>query len=181
MRPPRPEMSDTTPPPVLLTRSPTGTVRLAGWLWFSSVALGLAAVVLRVLDREGQLSYLQETAAEVDATIPAADLETVALIAFWGTVGALLIVFLSEAILVRPFRLGLGWTRWVLTVLLVVNLGATLLASAFLTDDSGTLQPTPVLLSVQALLAVAALILSFLPTSSRWFRDVRTAPGVDPS
>lgn len=173
MRPPRPEMSDTTPPPIPPTRTPAGSVRLAGRLWFGSVVVGLAAVVLRVLDREGPLSYLRRTAGELDAGLADADLETVALIAFWGTVGALLIVLLAEAVLIRPFLAGRGWTRWVLAVLLVLNLGSVLLASAFLTDDSGGLQLPFVLLVVQAVLAAAALLVALLPASSRWFREPR--------
>lgn len=137
MRPPRPEMSNTTPAPVNLPRETAAPVRIAARLGFFSVVIGLAAMVYRVVNQDGQLAYLRRTAGGVDGTVGQSDVETVALIAFWGTIGLLVIVFLVQAILIGPLKRGVGWTRWVLLALLVPNLAGVVLASAFLTDDSG--------------------------------------------
>ena len=174
MRPPRPEMSNTTPAPVNVPRKPATPVRVSARLWLLSVVVGLGAMVFRVLNREDQLAYLRRTAGEVEGSVPQADVDTVALVAFWGTIGLLVIVFLVQAILIGPLQRGDGWTRWVYLGLLVPNLLGLVLASATLTDDFAGLQLTPLLLVAQMLLAVVALLAALLPASTRWFRDVRT-------
>jgi hypothetical protein len=174
MRPPRPEMSNTTPAPVNLPRETVAPVRIAARLGFFSVVIGLAAMVYRVVNQDGQLAYLRRTAGGMEGTVGQSDVDTVALIAFWGTIGLLVIVFLVQAILIGPLKRGVGWARWVLLGLLVPNLAGVVLASAFLTDDSG-LQLTPLLLIAQVVLAVLAILAALLPASTRWFREERRA------
>lgn len=173
MRPPRPEMSNTTPPPLNVPRKPAAPVRVAARLLSLGAVIGLASVVFRVLNQDTQLTYLRRTAGGVESGVPQSEIELVALVAFWGTIGLLVIVFLIQAILIGPLQRGKGWVRWVLLGLLVPNLLGLLLASAFLSDDTPGLQLTPLLLIAQVVLAVVAVLTMLLPAATRWFRQMR--------
>lgn len=166
-------MSDTTPAPIHVPRKPTTAVRAAGRFWSAAVLAGLAAVVVAILDREAQLRHVRETAADIAAATGGTDVEAVVQLAFWGTLGLLVIVFLVQAILTSALLRGVGWTRWVLLGFLALNLGALVPAAGFLTRDS--LTGTALLLPLQAVLAVVALICTFLPATTRWFREGRSA------
>lgn len=175
MRPPRPEMSSTTPAPVKLPPNPPSTVRYAARLGLVGVVIGLVALVFSVVDRNGQLAHLRQTIGGVDSTLAQSDVDLVALSAFWGTLGLLAIVFLVQGLLIRPLQHGSGWARWVLLGLLAPDVVGLLLATAFLTDGSAGLQLVPLLLMAQLVLAVLAVLAALLPASSRWFRDERRA------
>ncbi|MHA7239343.1 hypothetical protein [Arthrobacter sp. TMS1-12-1] len=173
MRPPRPEMSNAVPPPVSKEVAPPPLVRYVGALWLMAGVVGIVALVFAVLDRDEHLAGLRDTAASVDGTADAARLDQVAALALWGTLAAFAVVLVLEALLVRPLLRGRGAVRWALLVVLVLNVGAALLVSAFLGDDSAGFQPTPQLAGVQLAAATLAFLLGVLPPASRWFRDVR--------
>lgn len=175
MRPPRPEMSDPNPPPALAPREPNTEVRTSGKLWTASFLVGALALVVAFLDRTTHLSFLRETAGGLGTELEPDEIDVVIGLAFWGTLGALLVVILIEMILVRPLLKGGGWARWALLCALVLQVGAALLATAFLAGSDTGLQPVPWLVIAQAVLAGAALVACLLPGATRWFRAGRGA------
>ncbi|MDQ0734033.1 hypothetical protein [Arthrobacter agilis] len=170
MRPPRPEMSNATPPPITADREPPPLLRVAGGLWLASVAAGALALVIAFLDRETFLSGIQDTALSVDAGIAPEDAEMAATIAFWGSLGAFAVVLLLVVLFVRPLLRGRGWARWALLAVLLLDAGAVLLVQAFLSTDTAGFQPVPHLAVAQLALGVIALAVTLMPPISRWFR-----------
>ncbi len=144
-----------------------------GALWLLGSVVGVAALVFAYLDRDAHLARLRETAAGIDAGADAARLDQVAAIAFWGTLALFAVVLVAEALLARPLVRGRGGVRWVLLVMLALNVGAVLLVVAFLGEDSAGFQPTAHLAGVQLALAALAFLLCLLPPAARWFRDAR--------
>lgn len=180
-KPPRPQMSDAAPAPVPAKVPPTRPMLAARALWFASFAAGAAVVIFGFLAQENQLQRLRELVAEVAGvadTQDAAAVDAAAAIAFWGSIIGLAVVIVVEAILVSVMMRGRGGVRWALLVFLVVHAGVLLLADAFLGGgDYGTL--FSILLIGQLLLAVAAVIVSLLPSSTAWFRrKQQSRPGV---
>lgn len=166
-------MSNAVPPPVITEQPPPPVIRRAGTSWLLSVIAGVVAIVFALLDRETHVGSVRETAGSIDTQVDAADLDQVASIAFWGTLGVFGLVLLLEALLVRPLLRGRGWARWPLLVVVVVNTGAVLLVIAFLGNESAGFRYVPHLATGQLILAVVALVLSLLPPASRWFRTMR--------
>ncbi|MBG6217279.1 hypothetical protein IWX75_001734 [Arthrobacter sp. CAN_A6] len=173
MRPPRPEMSDPKPPPALAPREPNTEVRVSGRLWTASFLVGALALVVAFLDRTTHLDFLRETAGGLGTGLEPDEIDIVIGLAFWGTLGALLFVILVEMILVRPLLRGGGWARWALLGALVLQIGAALLATAFLAGSGTGFQPVPLLAIASAVLACAALVACLLPGATRWFRSGR--------
>jgi len=166
-------MSNAVPPPVTRAVAPPPLVRYVGALWLMAGVVGAVALVFAFLDRDTHLAGLRETAAGLDGTADAARLDQVAALAFWGTLAVFAVVLVLEALLVRPLLRGRGAVRWALLLVLLLDVGAVLLVSAFLGDDSAGFQPTPQLAGVQLAAATLAFVLGVLPPASRWFRDVR--------
>ncbi|WP_155850160.1 hypothetical protein [Arthrobacter sp. Br18] len=171
MRPPRPEMSEPNPPPVLAPREPSSEVKLSGRLWAASFLLGGIALVIAFLERTTHVEFLRETANGLNSGLEPAELDVVIGLAFWSTLGALGVVLLLEVALVRPLLKGRGWVRWALLVALVLQVGAAFLATAFLAGPDSSFQPVPLLVIGQAVLACAALVACLLPGATRWFRS----------
>ncbi|BBE22122.1 hypothetical protein MN0502_10050 [Arthrobacter sp. MN05-02] len=169
MRPPRPELSNAVPPPIVRERTAPPSVRSAGGLWLLGVVAGVVSLVFAFIDREAHLATLRETAGELDTQVDAAGVDQVASVALWGTLGLFALVLLIEALLVRPLLRGRGGTRWAVLAMVVVDAGAVLLVFAFLGDDSPGFHPAPHLAALHLVLAVLALLLWLLPPASRWF------------
>ncbi len=169
-------MSNAVPPPITAARQPPSLLRVAGGLWFAALAAGVAALVIAFLDRESHLASIQDTALGLDPGVAPEDAEMAATIAFWGSLGALAVVLLITALLVRLLRRGRGWARWALLAVLVLDAGAVLLVQAFLGTDAAGFQPVPHLAIAQLVLAAVALAVTLLPPVSRWFRSGHPRP-----
>lgn len=169
-RPPRPDMSDSTPAPVRRLSPPTTAVRVARWLWLASLTLGVIAGFFVFLSRADQLERLRALVIGLDATLDSETLDAAALIVFWGALGVLALVFALEAIMLNVMLRGRGGARWALLCLLVFHAGALVLADAALIAPDNTGLYLWILLLVQLVLASAGLVFSLLPGPSRWFR-----------
>lgn len=170
-------MSDPTPPPLRRPVKPSGAIRAARTLWLASFAVGMLAVVSAFLAREAHVERLSAAAAEIDPGGDALTLEAVATIVFWGSLGALVLVVVVEAILLRVMMRRHGWARWVLLVVLLIHFGVVLLADASLVAPAAEGILARVLLLGQLLLAGAGLIVSAVPGSRWWFRPEHQASG----
>src|SRR5690554_7910645 len=88
-RPPRPEMSDSTPAPVLQPVVPNRLVKLSRSLWTVGFACGLIAILFAFVDRGEQLGRLRELITGLAPDRDVHTLSALALLVFWGTLGLL--------------------------------------------------------------------------------------------
>jgi hypothetical protein len=180
VKPPRPEMSDRTPPPATLSRTPTGPVKISRYLWLTSFVIGLAVLAFAFLARNDHIERLSTVIADVEPDRAAETLDTVALIVFWSSLGAIALVILIEALLERAVVRRHRWAQWAQLLVLVVHTGVVLLAGAFIAlGNEGLL--IAVFLVVQLLLGGMALVVSVLPGSGAWFRAKNEPDGSDPA
>lgn len=179
-RPPRPATSDQVPPPLRPPVKPAGAIKAARGLWLASFAVGALIVVTAFFARDAQVERLSAAAAVIDPGRDAETLEAVAMILFWGSLGALALIVLVEAILLRVMMRRHGWVRWVLLVALAAHLGIVLLVEASVVAPDLEGIAARVLLVGQLLLAGAGLIVSALPGTRWWFRAEHQASGPAP-
>lgn len=167
--PRRPEMSNVAPAPVPVKVPPPRSMVISKVLWIVSLVLGASTLLLALLSQEAHLGRLDDLVNELatEQGIEAAD--AAAGIAFWGSLGALALITVLEAILVLVMLRGRGAARWVLLALLPLHFFVVLLTDAFLgLGDYGLV--FSVMLLGQLLLAAIAVVFSLLPASSAWFR-----------
>ncbi|MCU1409493.1 MAG: hypothetical protein JWR04_200 [Rhodoglobus sp.] len=178
--PPRPAMSDSTPAPLRKAPPPALTVLAARSLWVASIVGAVAAVVFAFLSRAEQLAPLADIIAGLQPDLDAAERDAVAATVIVGSLSALAIVALAEAILVRNLVvLARGAARWGLLVLVIVNALVCVVVSAFVAvGQYGAVSAG--LLVAQLLLACAALVAGFLPSASAWLgREHKSRRGAD--
>lgn len=164
-------MSDTTPAPLRRTAPPSQTVKVARTLWLFSFAAGLLAVVFAFLSRNVQIANLRDIVQELKPGQDADTLQAVAVLVFWVSLLAIVVVVIIEALLLVGLmrrRPGLRWA--LLAVVLVLQVGAGVLASAFLVSPSAEGTTVFAILVASLLLAGAALVVGALPSASAWFR-----------
>lgn len=167
--PPRPAMSDSTPAPLRKAPPPALTVLAARSLWVASIVGAVAAIVFAFLSRAEQLGPLADIVGRLQPGLEAAEREAVAATVIVGSLSALAVVLLAEAILVRSMVvLARGRARWGLLALVLVNVLVCVVISAFVAiGQYGAISAG--LLVAQLLLACAALVAGFLPSASAWF------------
>ncbi|AUI50188.1 hypothetical protein [Arthrobacter crystallopoietes] len=169
-RPPRPQLSDRTPPPIGQALPPTGMVKAARSLWLLSFLLGAVAIAFAYLSRDHRLERLREIVAEVDPAQDEATVDAVAALVHWGSLGALALIIVVEALLLRGLMRRRGGIRWVQLVVLLIHGGAAVLTDAFLVAPGEGEMYLRWMLVAQLVLASAALLVSLLPGADAWFR-----------
>jgi hypothetical protein len=171
--PPRPGLSWSAPPPIPATASLPRTVRAARTLWVLSFLAGLTVLAGSFVARDSNLQRLRAVVPDMAARSGAGSVGTAAEIVFWGSMGALLLVTLLEAVALAAVLGRRAWARWVLVPLLASHLPVLLLASVFLVP-TGAAGSYVVMLWVAGLaLAFAGLVLLFLPPAGAWLRQGR--------
>jgi hypothetical protein len=128
------------------------------------------AALLAFLNRRAQLDRLREAAAGIGTERDPMTLETVASVAWWGALGAVLVLIGIEALLLAVLLRRRGWPRWVLLALLPVHL-AVLAAGGSILAPPGAQTYFVLLLVAQAVLGAAALAASLFPRANAWFRS----------
>jgi hypothetical protein len=163
-------MSDSTPAPIRKVPPPASAVLAARSLWVTSIVVGVAAVVFAFLSRGDQLQPLIEVVGDLQPDLAVDDREPIAAAIIIGGLGGLAIVFLAEALLVRFMAVrARGRARWGLVAMVVLNVLLCAVAASFIAvGQYGVLAAS--LLAAQLLLACAALVASFLPSATAWFR-----------
>lgn len=167
--PPRPEMSDRTPPPIAKPVVVSGAVKISRYLWIGSFVAGLMVVFFAFLSRNNQTERIQEVIRDLDPDRSEDTLEAAANIVLWGSLGAVIVVLLIELVLMAAMLRPRGWIRFVQLPFLVVHAGVMIIADALIVGEDADGAYLAALLLAQLLLAVAALIASFLPGTRAWF------------
>ncbi|TRW45089.1 hypothetical protein [Georgenia yuyongxinii] len=147
-----------------------GALRTSRTLWLLSFVAGLVAVGFSWLNRDAGKQRLLETVTDLAPGRDAATLEALANVVFWGSLAAIALVVLLEALLMRTMMRRRGWPRVAAFFVLVVHATVTVLAEAYLAAPGGAGAAVRWPLLIQLGLAVVAWIVSLSPAASRWFR-----------
>lgn len=171
--PPRPGLSYSAPAPIAVIPPAPGTIKHGRTLWLVSFLAGLGVLVGSFLTRDGHLERLRGV---VEQMAPGGDAEAVTTatgIVFWGSIGALLLVMLLEAVMLGVVMGRQGWARWALVPLLVGHALVMLVATAFLVPDGDGGSYVLLLWGAELLLAFVGLVMFFLPASNAWLKSSR--------
>ncbi|MEJ1193932.1 hypothetical protein [Pseudarthrobacter sp. CCNWLW207] len=164
-------MSYASPAPIVVAPPTPRSVRMARTLWLFSFVAGFAVLVGSFLTRD---SHLERLRAVVDGMSPGGDtdaLSAASAIVFWASMGAMLLIILLEAAGLAIVNGRQGWVRWLMIPLLLVHVGAALVAAAFLVPDGDGGSYVWLLWGAQLLMAFAGLVLLFTPASNAWLRS----------
>ena len=138
-------------------------------VWIASFVVGLLAIAFAFLSRNAQFERLRLAISDLEPGQDDAVLDSATAVVFWGTITALAVVILVEALLFRAVLHRHGAMRWVLLAFLVVHAAVAVVADGFVgMDEEGLI--VRIVLAAQLLLAGVALVLALLPPASRWFR-----------
>lgn len=138
-------------------------------VWITSFVVGLLAIAFAFLSRNAQFDRLRLVISDLEPGQDDTTLDSVTAVVFWGTIAALAVVILVEALLFRAVLHRHGAARWMLLVFLAVHAAVAVIADGFVgMDEEGLL--VRIVLAVQLLLAGVALVIALLPRASRWFR-----------
>ena len=179
-QPPRPQMSDLTPAPIVRPVGPSGAVKVAHILWLLSLAVGLSAVVVAFLSRNAQIGRLRDTVKDLKPDQEAETLKAVATVVFWGSLGAVILVIVIETFLLLLMMRGRRGARWALLFLVIMQAATGVLATAFLVSPGGEGNAVFLLLAAALVLASAALVAGAVPGANAWFRAEHKARGHRP-
>ncbi|BAS10719.1 hypothetical protein AHiyo4_41410 [Arthrobacter sp. Hiyo4] len=171
--PPRPGLSYAPPAPIVVIPPAPRSVRLAWTFWLFSFVAGLAVLVGSFLTRD---SHLERLRTVVDQVAPGGGPDAVttsAAIVFWGSLGALLLVMLFEAVALAIFSARHGWSRWLMIPLLAGQVMVMVVAAAFLVPEGDAGSYVVLLWGAQLLLAFAGLVAVFMPSAGGWLKAAR--------
>lgn len=171
--PPRPGWSTRSAPPIgkLAPEPPPGIMRLAQFFWVVSFLVGTSCIFIVYLVRDRQLEWLRELVREMSLNIEPESLDSVTGLVFWVSLGAVSLVILIEVVFVSVLMLARNWARWALVVVLLLHLGVAVLAGALLIPPGDTGTYVLAFLAVEFGLALAGVVLSFLPRASAWIKS----------
>lgn len=179
--PPRPELQHFSPAPLHDEPTPSGAVKASRSLWLTSFGVGALAVFLVFLSRNAQLEHVGAMVREVDATVDSSRASFLASLAFYGSLGLLILVIVLEALLLRTMLRRRRWSRLSLLMVLPAHAIVAIVAEAFLTGPGGegamigsfalAAEGAQVrwLLAIQLSLASLAALTSFGPGARAWF------------
>ena len=168
-------MSDVTPAPLRKRTAAIRPLKASRLLWVISFVVGLLAAYFVFHFRQDQLDRLSELLSTLDTTglgtgHDAQTLRALAALLVWASLGALVVVIVIEAILMAVMMRGHGWARWALLVVLVVQAAVWVLVDAVIVAPEELVAYFRILLLSQLVLAGAALVLTFVPGATAWFR-----------
>jgi hypothetical protein len=147
-------------------------VTAARSLWVISFVVGFLAVGLAFLTRGTLMDELQDLIRGLMPDESDGTLERAATVAFWASLGGLVLVIIIEALLLRLLMIRRRGARWSLLLFLFVHAAIAVAADAFLSvGDVGMF--VRLLLAAQLLLAGIAAVLALLPGAGRWLRRGR--------
>ncbi|WP_285247040.1 hypothetical protein [Pseudarthrobacter sp. efr-133-R2A-89] len=167
-------MSWSAPPPIPAIPSLPRIVRTARTLWVLSFLAGLTVLAGSFVARDSNLQRLRAVVADAAARGGVAPAGTAADIVFWGSMGALLLVTLLEALALAAVLSRRPWARWVLLPLLASHLPVLLLASVFLVPTGAAGSYVVMLWVAGVALAFGGLVLLFLPPAGAWLHQGRS-------
>ena len=170
--PPRPPISDASPAPIKAPTPPPASITASRSLWLVSFVLGFLAIGVAFLARTAQVDELQDLIRDLMPDESDATLERAAQLVFWSCIGALVLVMVVEALLLRLVMNRRRGVRWALVLFLFGHAAVAVAADAFLAlGDTGVY--LRLLLAAQLLLAALAAIVGLFPGAGRWLHGDR--------
>jgi len=167
--PARPVMSDQTKPPILRKFPAPRSIKAARTFWLLSFVLSGAGVFLAFLSHASVTDELTEVLGRLAPSYDESSIDSLVDVIYWSCVAGLAVIIAVEASLLAVMLNRRSGARWIQLVLLCLHAGVVLVASAFLsTGDWGAL--IELLLLVGFVAALAAWVLSLVPSAHRWFR-----------
>ena len=171
--PPRPGLSYSGPAPIPVALPAPTTVRTGRVLWILSFVAGLAVLLGSYVARDSNLQRLRGVVADMAAGGNAGSVAATAETVFWGSLGALLLATLLEAAVLVAVLGRRAWARWTLLSLLASHVLVLFVASAFLVPSGAAGSYVVMLWGAGLLLALAGLVLLFLPSAGAWLKPER--------
>jgi hypothetical protein len=148
-------MSDVTPAPVPALIRPSKSMRLARAFWVASFLVGVLVVAIAFLRRTTQFTDLHVFIRGLQPGYDTAAVDRAATLAFWGSLAALALFLLVEALL-RPVTERRTGARWAMVVVLLGHAALAVGADPFIALGEAATY-SRLLLGIQLLLAAAAL------------------------
>ena len=173
-------MSDDTKPPVLRRIPVPRVVKVARTLWILSFVLGGAAVFIAFISQDTLIAELTETIGRLAPGYSEDDVSALVDAVYWSSIAGLGLVITIEAVLLAFVMNRRGGARWLQLLVLALQTGVVLVASAFITvGDWGGL--VELLLLAGLALAVVGWVLCLVAPARRWFRmtDESQLPAFD--
>ena len=174
--PPRPGLSYTAPAPIEVIPETPRSISVARGLWLLNLIAGIAVVVGSFLTRT---SHLERLRAVVDKMAPGGDADAISTstgIVFWGSLGALLLLIVLQAVMLAVASGRRGWARWLLFVLLACQIPVMAVTAAFLVPEGDAGTYVILLWAAQLVLGFVGLLALFMLAASRWFQSRRHRP-----
>ncbi len=174
--PPRPGLTYSRPAPIEVIPPTPRSIRVARAFWTSGFVAGLAVIVGSFLTRD---SHLERLRSVVDQMAPGGNADAVTTstaVVFWGSLSVLLLLILLQAALLSAVAGRRGWARWLLILLLAVQMAAMALASVFLVPEGDAGSYVFILWGAQLLLAFVGWLALLMPSAGRWFTSRRDGP-----
>ncbi|MFP5313359.1 MAG: hypothetical protein ACLGH7_13320, partial [Actinomycetes bacterium] len=138
--------------------------------WFFSIAAGLAVLLGSYAARDSNLQRLRGVVAGMAAGSDAGSVNTTANVVFWGSIGALLLLTLGEAVVLAALTGRRSWARWSLLGLLAIHAAVMVPAAAFLVPAGAPGSYVVMLWGAELFLAAAGQAVVFLPSAGAWLR-----------
>lgn len=174
-RPPRPATGHWTPPPDLAPLRPTRVIRVLRLLWVASFVAAATTVTVAFLARERIGTELSEFLAELAPDRAEETLESVSMIVLTAGLVAIGVVALIEVLLLRGLLRKHGVFRWLLFGALLLQVGVSVLADAFIALGPYGLYLRALLIA-GLVLAAAGAVTGATPAVGDWVRGLSVAP-----
>ena len=180
-RPERPELSDTTPPPVFGKAAVPAALRRAQSMWYVVVTLVFFAIVTMFLTRASLATYVTDLLHQEDGTIKLTTLADAAPNVVYGAIAALVVLGVPEWLFARTLSRPRQWPRLVMVPLALLHVAIAAVCALVVPLSSWQGWVLDAVLGVGALIALLAAGRAFAPAASRWIRTRRAeerAPAV---
>lgn len=170
--PPRPKLSDTTPPPIVpLDPPPPGPVQRTRVWWLLAVTAGFITVLFGFTRRNAIAPRLVEAVIDRSPGLSADAAATLADNLSTATLGALLLITILQIVWMRRLLARRPWTRTAQAITLLVHVPVALVAATVLAPPgAGAVLDRGVVLGHLVLSAVAVLY-SLNPRVTSWLHD----------
>jgi hypothetical protein len=171
--PARPQMSDTTPPPLHpVVRPRPATVTASAGLWGAGLLAGVVAGVLTATTGlAASRTRLAGLVRQEDPSLAADRVQAVVTTALYASLGVTVLFLGLELALLRVTVRGRGWARAALTLVALAHLGVVVVLQDVVAGGADSVgSAVTMLLALQCLLWLAGLCCLFLPRSNAWFR-----------
>lgn len=169
-RPPRPEMSDRTPAPLIAVQAAPAPIRNSLWLWTVSLLVSLSALMTMLLVGSGMAKHVEALLLERDALLDTTKVGGAAKLIAYGFVAAVLVVMLIEWRISRGLPKRRGWRRLALLFVAILHLIVAGVAALLLPPEGWQGILLVITLLGGAALAFVAALLAMAPSVGRWLK-----------